>query len=318
MKISVIVCTYNRSESLAATLESLAPQILSASTEFQVLVVDNNSKDRTKDVVSQFCQQHPAQFRYLFEAQQGKSYALNRGIREADGDVLVFTDDDVTADAKWLQNLTNALLSGDWAGAGGRTLPERGFVPPDWLPSDMRYALAPLAIYDLGPEPRELTDTPFGNNMAFRRSVFEKHGGFRTDLGPRAGASCPQKSEDSEFGTRVMEAGGRFVYEPSAIIYHSVPKSRMQKKYFQEWWFDKARADIQAFGVSPDVRWSVAGVPLYLIRRFLMSVLRWMFTFQTSKRFARKVQVWSKMGEILECHRQFLALKMKKECDAQA
>jgi glycosyltransferase involved in cell wall biosynthesis len=318
MKISVIVCTYNRAESLSQTLQSLAVQKLPEAAVLEILVVDNNSKDRTREVVLDFCRRFPGKFRYLFEDQQGKSFALNHGIREAAGEVVAFTDDDVEADPEWLLRLATALLSGNWVGAGGRTLPEKTFVPPRWLPRDMNYALAPLAIYDLGSEARELTDTPFGNNMAFRRSAFEKHGGFRTDLGPCAGASSPQKSEDSEFGTRVLEAGGRLIYEPGAIVYHLIPKDRIQREYFQQWWFDKARADVQAFGVSPPCKYSFAGVPLSVFRRMLVSGARWMWTFDPGRRFAHKLQVYGRLGEVFECRHGKETVKTKRECDVQA
>src|SRR5712692_9133010 len=79
----------------------------------------------------------------------GKSYALNRGVREARGDVVVFTDDDVTMEATWLQSLTASLHNAEWAGAGGRTLPERDFGPPHWLALDRRHA-APLGHFRHG------------------------------------------------------------------------------------------------------------------------------------------------------------------------
>ena len=105
MKITVILCTYNRCQSLVRALDSLAASILSETIEWEVLVVDNNSSDQTKAIVEDFCRQYPGRFRYLFEPQQGKSYALNAGIREARGDILAFVDDDVTVEPMWLQNL---------------------------------------------------------------------------------------------------------------------------------------------------------------------------------------------------------------------
>jgi glycosyltransferase involved in cell wall biosynthesis len=316
MRTTVIVCTYNRCQSLATTLSSLAAQVLPESVEWEVLVVDNNSRDQTRDVVERFCRQYPVQFRYLLEPRPGKSHALNAGIREARGDVLAFTDDDVTAVPTWLQDLTAGLHGGPWAGAGGRTLPEQTFSPPAWLSLKGRYALAPLAIFDLGLEPRELNESPYGNNMAFRKAIFEKHGGFRTDLGPRAGSSEPQKSEDSEIGSRLLAAGERLRYEPAAVIYHSVPPSRVQKEYFLTWWFDKARADIRAFGIPPDTKWFVGGIPLYLFRRLAMGVVRWVFALEPGRRFDRKLKVWGKVGEIKECYRLSHAAKMKRECNA--
>lgn len=315
MRITVIVCTYNRCQSLATTLNSLGTQLLPEPVEWEVLVVDNNSRDQTRDVVQWFCRRYPARFRYLFEPRPGKSHALNAGIREAYGDVLAFTDDDVTVVPTWLQNLTAGLFGESWVGAGGRTLPEQTFSPPVWLSLEGRYALAPLAIFDLGLESRELNESPYGNNMAFRKAIFEKHGGFRTDLGPQAGSNEPQKSEDSEFGSRLLAAGERLCYEPSAIVYHSVPQNRIQKEYFLAWWFDKARADIRAFGIPSGTKWFVSGIPLYLFRRLATGIVRWMFAIEPGRRFDRKLKVWGKVAEIKECYRLSLGAKMKRECN---
>ena len=304
MMISVIMCTYNRCQTLANALDSLAASVLPNAVEWEVLVVDNSSRDQTRSVVEDFCRQYPGHFRYLFEPRQGKSYALNAGIREARGDVLAFTDDDVTVEPEWLQNLTAGLRNGEWEGAGGRSLPQGTFSPPRWLGLEARYALAPLAIFDLGTVAGELTEAPFGNNMAFRKEMFEKHGGFRIDLGPRPGSRGPQKSEDSEFGCRLLTAGERLRYEPSAVVYHAVPESRVQKKYFLAWWLDKARADIRAFGIPPGTKWLVAGIPLVLIRRLAVWTLRWMVAVEPSGRFACKLKVWGLGGAIVESYRE--------------
>ena len=80
-------------------------------------------------------------------------------------------DDDGTVEPTWLQNLTSALHNGEWAGAGGRTLSEPTFSPPRWMRLEGRHAAGPLAIFDRGPDAGDLTETPFGNNMAFRKEM---------------------------------------------------------------------------------------------------------------------------------------------------
>ena len=95
MNISVIISTSNRCESLEKALQSVAASSLPDGLQWEVMVVDNNSHDRTSDVVADFCRRYPGRFRDLFESQPGKSYALNRGIAEAQGEVIAFTDDDI-------------------------------------------------------------------------------------------------------------------------------------------------------------------------------------------------------------------------------
>jgi len=301
MNITVILCTYNRCQSLSKALESAAAQTLPGSIEWEVLVVDNNSKDETPKVVDEFRHRCPGRFRYLFEPQPGKSNALNSGIREARGDILAFMDDDVVVDPAWLERLTASLQSGEWAGAGGRILPEQTFSPPRWLSVEGRYSLAPLALFDLGTQPAVLGEAPFGTNMAFRKEIFERYGGFRTDLGPRPGSEI--RNEDTEFGKRVLAAGERLRYEPSAVVYHPVQEQRLRKEYFLAWWFDKARADLRESGVSPRGRWIVAGIPLIECLRLVRWALRWMISVEPSRRFSSKIKVWRLFGEILESYR---------------
>jgi glycosyltransferase involved in cell wall biosynthesis len=89
--VTVILCTYNRCQSLARALESVAAQILSESVEWEVLVVDNNSSDQTGEVVQDFSGRYPGRFRYLFESKQGLSHARNAGIRAARGEIVLYT-----------------------------------------------------------------------------------------------------------------------------------------------------------------------------------------------------------------------------------
>jgi len=83
MKITVIVCTYNRCQNLAKALDSVAVSTLPDSIKWEVIVVDNNSSDQTREVVEDFCCRHPGRFRYIFEPRQGVCNARNAGIREA-------------------------------------------------------------------------------------------------------------------------------------------------------------------------------------------------------------------------------------------
>lgn len=301
MNITVILCTYNRCHMLAKSLESVLASQLPDSITWEILVVDNNSTDQTQQVVANFSVRYPERIRYIFEPKPGKSNALNAGIRDARGDVFAFVDDDVVVETIWLRNLTAPLDSTEWAGVGGRIIPDRDFKPPRWIPLHERYALAPLAMFDLGLRPGQLLEAPFGTNMAFRKAVIEKLGGFRTDLGPRPGSAI--RGEDTEFGFRVLADGQRLWYEPSAVVYHSLPAHRLQKQYFLTWWHDKARADIRTDGVPTDTKWYFAGIPLYLFRRFAVWTIRWLATPNPARRFSCRLKVWGITAQIKECYR---------------
>ena len=299
MKITAILCTYNRSESLAKALDSLAASILLEGVEWEILVVDNNSRDQTRAVVEGFCQRHPRRFRYLFEPRQGKSYALNSGIREARGEILAFVDDDVTVEPTWLCNLTSVLDDGEWAGCGGRILPPPGFSPPRWLALDgpRNLGMVLCAQFDLGNLPAELKDAPYGTNMAFRREMFDRYGDFRNDLGPRPGSEI--RNEDTEFGRRVLVGGGRLRYVPSAVVYHEVQESRVRKQFFLAWWFDRGRGSIREDEKIPG-----AGEILKLISRTLPTAMGSVLSFDPQRRFYRKCMVWHAAGMLVEAYRR--------------
>ena len=232
MNITIILCTYNRCQTLAKALASVAAQSLPAGIEWEVLVVDNNSQDQTRDIVEGFGRENPGRFHYLYEPQQGLSNARNAGIQNSRGEILAFMDDDVTVKPTWLQNLTAALHDGEWAGAGGRTLPSQPFSPPDWLSAAESFKWGAIlgGLFDLGEKPCELKMAPYGTNMAFRKSMFEKYGGFRPDLDRSAGSML--SNGDTEFGRRLMIAGERLRYEPLAIVYHPILEKRDAKTVF--------------------------------------------------------------------------------------
>lgn len=304
MKISVVVCTYNRCQSLANTLQSLAASELPDAVDWEVLVVDNNSNDRTREVIEDFCRKYVPHFRYLFERQQGKSHALNTGIREAQGDIVAFTDDDVTVEPTWLADLTKALRSSEWVGAGGRILPERGFSPPRWLAINGRYSMGGvLGVFDRGDKPAQLDWAPFGANMAFRREMFEKYGGFRTNLGP---PPSELRGEDTDFGYRLMAAGEQLRYEPAAIVYHRIATNLIRKEHFLGWWFGFGRASVQKWGGGADV----FGIPrryltvIKIAAATLVTIIpRWVLALNAERRFFYKALIWRKAGEIYEFYR---------------
>jgi len=273
--------------------------------EWEVLVVDNNSKDGTRDVIEEYCRRYPGRFRYLFEPKQGKSHALNNGIREARGDVLAFMDDDVTVEPTWLRFLSAPLEREELAGVGGRILSAQAFSPPNWLSLQGPYSAGGiLALFDLGDRSGELHQAPFGTNMAFRSSVFRKYGGFRTDMGPCPGSEM--RNEDTEFGRRLLAAGESLWYEPSAIVYHAVPEKRLNKAYFLAFWFDHGRASVREMKKRPDI----LGVPRQYFTLLKMGALlvckvpRWMLTLNSQRRFFYKGFVWMIAGVMVEIYRQ--------------
>jgi glycosyltransferase involved in cell wall biosynthesis len=302
MDVSVILCTYNRCGSLASALASVAVSKFRSPAEWEVVIVDNNSKDQTRAVAEEYCHRYPGKFRYIFEGQQGKSNALNRGIRESKASILAFMDDDVVVEPDWLENVIAPLNDCTWTGVGGRIVPPIDFSPPRWLALDGPYSLGGiLALFDRGPEGSELTEAPIGTNMAFRKEAFEKYGLFRPDLGPCPGTEI--RGEDIEFGRRVLKGGSRFWYEPSAIVHHAVAENRIQKEYFLRFLYDNGRALIRGKEPAPPI-WFIPrlyfAIPKIVVSSLLGRTVAWLFSTNVQQRFQRKCMVWMNAGQIFE------------------
>ena len=130
--ISICICTYNRSESLWRTLDSLAKQDDIDSGAVEVLIVDNNCTDGTSNVVEAFREKLP--IRRVTESRQGLAHARNRAVADFRGDVLLFTDDDIRFGAGWLTAYRDAIRRfPDADYFGGRILPDWGQTKPRGL-----------------------------------------------------------------------------------------------------------------------------------------------------------------------------------------
>src|SRR5262249_35696322 len=100
--ISVIIPTYNRSEILRRALESLQTVEVPSDLKWELIIADNNSTDDTRSCIQEFEKPGRLPIRYVFEKKQGANFARNAGIQVAKGKTLLFTDDDVTFDPRWL------------------------------------------------------------------------------------------------------------------------------------------------------------------------------------------------------------------------
>jgi len=225
IRISVIVCTYRNPDLLAKALDSLNRQSLNQG-QYEVIVVDNNSQDKTKDVVSGY-----PPVRYIFEGRLGLSHARNAGIGASCGDIIAFIDDDAEATAGWLEALLKVYDSvpDAWA-VGGKVMPIWDAEKPEWLTE--RYYRS-LSLVDWGRAGRSLRwpERIIGTNCSFRREVFTGIGHFDTGLG-RIGPAMLD-NEDMEIQQRIHRSGHLVYYTPEAVVYHHVSASRMTREYFQ-------------------------------------------------------------------------------------
>ena len=191
MDYSVVIATYNRAADLRDTLRSLSG--LRPNGPWEVIVVDNNSTDDTRRVVEDAARDFPVQLRYLFEREQGRSPALNAGIRAARGAIIATTDDDVRVPPGWLNAAAEGLAGLQCDFVGGRVLPIWRAPRPRWLPDRGGKQWAVIALLDYGGEPLEFgARVPLGVNMAFRREAFDLAGLLDPNTGRKAGTLLGQ------------------------------------------------------------------------------------------------------------------------------
>ncbi len=234
MRASIIICTFNRAESLSCTLRTLVEQTRTDLDDLEILVVDNNSNDNTGAVVQGYTERLP--IRYCCETTQGLSYARNRGVSESRGDTLIFTDDDVLLDRGWLAAYLRAIEAFPQAGFfGGRILPDWTDHPrPSWLKDEQMPLLSGVLVcHDLGENSRLYVaedDTPFGASFAVRRALFAELGAFRTDLGVKGHSRG--RGEDTEFLNRARTRGEPGVYVGEALCRHRVEPERLKLSSF--------------------------------------------------------------------------------------
>jgi glycosyltransferase involved in cell wall biosynthesis len=274
MDATILICTYNRDWLLAETLDSIAGSCVGPGLRWEVLVVDNNSTDRTRQVVGERAGRYPATLRIVPERQQGKAYALNTGIASARGSIVVFTDDDVLIPPQWLEAGVRPLLDrADIDYTGGPIEPSWEAPPPSWVHGDPGILWGPLALLDYGPEPfifEERQRIAMGVNMAVRRSLIDRVGGFHTAL-ERKGSSLMGQGQ-AEFFFRTRAAGARGLYVPEMTLRHHVPAKRMTRDYYRRWWYWKgvARAQMQDLHPVSELGLDVARVPHILgVPRFM-------------------------------------------------
>jgi len=237
VKISVVICTWNRAASLARTLESIARCAPPARAAWQVVVVDNNSTDGTTAAIAAFRGRLP--LTAVFEPKQGVSHARNAGVDAADGDYFLWTDDDVTVGATWLRSYETSFERHPGAALfGGAIRPRFEGTPPGWLPSILPVVMSAYAGLDLSADEitlgANLYALPYGANMAIRG---REQRAFRYDpsLGRQPG-TLMVNGEESDLLRRIVKAGGSGVWLPAAPVEHWILPERQSPRYLRRYY----------------------------------------------------------------------------------
>ena len=267
--LTIIICTYNRSEVLSKNIERLLPMAQDAGVG--VLVVDNNSPDDTAHMVRSW-QERYSSLRYVLEPRQGVANARNRGFRECSTDWVGYLDDDTYAHDNWIARALEVIGSGDFDAFGGAYLPWHYYPGrPDWFPEESSSHNIEGRTYGLMP-PKE---TAWGGNLFCRRDIMEKAGAFDPAAGMRG--DTPGYGEEDLFCNGLRALGARIGFVPDLLVDHCV----MPVKYSMRWHFAsnyaKGKMSWKLTGKRPSLGKALAlavSLPFIALRDAARGVLR--------------------------------------------
>lgn len=244
-KLEIAICTWNRAESLARTLGSINDAAIPSGCEASLIVVDNGSTDRTSQVLQQF-ESNKFRLQIIEEPSQGLSICRNRAIDAAEGDFLIWTDDDVLVSPTWLVSYASAFSRKTGASFwGGPILPMLPDDAPTWVTENMETLNGCFAHRDLGEKAFKFSTAllPYGANFAVRTSV-QKNFRFDTMLG-RKGESL-DGGEETELLFRLMTEGHSGYWVPEASLDHLVDSARLTEAWIREYYKGQGRAMVRS------------------------------------------------------------------------
>ncbi len=266
MKLSVIICTYNRDQYIYNILKSIAENDFPVE-KFEIILVNNNSTDNTEAECNRFRTGFPQPaFHYFVEKEQGLSYARNRGIKEATGDILLYVDDDAIVEKGYLQAYYTFFKQHASAmAAGGPVIPKYETEEPKWMSRFTRPLITSCIYKGKNISEFKRGEYPIGANSAFRKEVFEKTGLFNVDLG-RKGDNL-MGAEEKDIFDKMHSAGLKYYYLPGAVLYHLISGTRLTKGYFNRLTYSVGKSErMRTLAIS---KWKYA-------KRIVLEGVKWM------------------------------------------
>ncbi|WP_404355968.1 glycosyltransferase [Methylotuvimicrobium sp. KM1] len=300
MKLSIVICTHNRSASLIKTLTSLYDDNYLGLPHVEILVVANNCSDDTIGKLIDFNAKHPHEIlklNWLKEFKPGKSNALNTAIKKTSAELLCFIDDDQIVESGFLKNLLKGLK--DYPDNDiycGQLTPAWDGSEPFWVHTKGKYSvpIRPYPEFDLGETSITLTEKhkiPSGGNITVRRMVFEKIGNFSVELGPTGHNMIG--GEDHEFISRAIQAGHTIRYLPEVKQLHAIDNIRTKTLYTLKKSFYRSRSSYLV--KQTDTKYSI---PLFMFRKILYFSTLSIFSLKQEHRFYYLVRLFSSLGEL--------------------
>lgn len=243
--LSFVICCYNSEKRITKVLHHLKAQKTKNNIPWEVIVVDNNSSDKTAEIATQFWGSFPVPIRLVFEPKPGLSHARHTGIKEAKFKYVSLIDDDNWVEDRWIEKVYHIMHKHPEAAlCGGRGIPDYESTPPQWL-DQFTDALA------VGPqgESEGPLDPPnwyiYGAGMTIRKSAWNYllKNGFTSLLSDRKKTQI-SSGGDSEICLAMRLAGFQVWYTPLLTFSHHIPKSRVEWKYMRKLFRSFGRSSI--------------------------------------------------------------------------
>lgn len=229
-QISVVICTYNRSEFLPDAFDSLANQTI-LKESYEIIIVNNASTDGTASVCSNYISSHPdVPILYLEEKRQGASFARNTGAAIARAPLLCFMDDDAIADPNYLEKILQFFTEVPEAGGlGGRIIPRYIPAEPKWM---SHYVSSLVGHFHYSDNRKAFSGGkyPLESNMIIRTADFRKIGGFSEAL-PGVAGTVRIGGEGKDLFYRLMQLGRVIYYDPDIRVEHVVETKKLTPAY---------------------------------------------------------------------------------------
>lgn len=306
-RLTVLICTHNRSDLLMRTLQSLNESARPQGWDVGMLVVANACNDETHARLAAYQQQFDVQghlpLTWFAEPVPGKSNALNAALPRIDGDVVAFVDDDHRVDVGYLEAISRAAALHPEADLFcGRIVPDWDGSEPAWVHDNGPYRIYPLPVprFDQGDEPCELTPdvaVPGGGNLFLRTAWAAKIGPFATDMGPTG--HDLGGAEDLDWVLRGLRQGARLRYVPDMVQYHYVDASRLTLGYLMKKAYKRTASTVR---LEPHT--AGGGVPRYLYRKIAEYGIKAVTAIGTSRRRFYLVRTAAALGEFTGHRRQ--------------
>lgn len=268
-KVSVVICTYNRSHILKGAIESLLDQTLDKS-QFEIIIADNASTDDTKYLVKAYIEKHNEyNIQYICEPKQGSSFARNTGFRNANSQYIAFMDDDAKADKHWLENIVKTIVYIKPDILGGPIYPFYLTKKPEWF-------LDKYEIRTNGDKAKFLAENEYmsGSNIILKKSLLELINGCNSNIGPKGDKMGYGEDTKLIVDTRQKIKDARIYYNPQIFVHHLVPETKMRLGYFIKRSFDVgiSHKDIWCCEITLWTKFKHLIHFLYMIWRILLGI----------------------------------------------